>query len=338
MIAFGLDIGSESIKVSQLTKEKNNFRLQAVGMVKNPFSDLNEANDNDLGLIAQTIKKLKSESGIKTVNVIASLPERYVFSHLLELIKMPQADLEQAIIFESENIIPKPSSEVNLDWQIIENKELEKTGKVPVYLVAAPKLLVEKYVKVFRMADLLPIQLETEVLAISRCLKIQYGQANILVVNFGSKSMDLMILKEGNLVLVRSFPTSGEAISRVISSSLSLDLPVAEEYKKTYGLSNQVEGKISSIIEPIITNVLNELKKATRFYEERYSDNLKLLILTGGSSLMPGLAEFLAKSINIEVQVADPFSFLLTDSRLDQSFRINSPLFTVALGLAMKGI
>lgn len=336
MSAFGIDIGSESIKTAQVVKEKVGFRLSAMGMIKNPLSDISQANDNDLKLLAEAIKKLKNEARIKSANVVASIPERFIFSHILEVAKMKDSELDQALIFESENLIPKPLSEVNLDWQVVENADTQKGGKMMIYLVAAPKTLTEKYIKVFKMADLVLIGLETETLSIIRCLSLAYNRSNFMVVNFGSKAMDLIVLREGSLLTVRSFPTSGEAVSRAISSSLNLDLSVAEEYKKTYGLTNNVEGKVSSIIEPILSSVLNEIKKAVKFYEERFNDSLKLMVLTGGSSLLPGLVEFFAKAINLEIQVADPLS-LFQSGQISPELRRSSPFFTVSLGLALKG-
>lgn len=336
MSAFGIDIGSESIKTAQVVKEKVGFRLSAVGMIKNPISDISLANDSDLSLLAEAIKKLKNEAKISGANVIASIPERLIFSHILEIAKMKDSELDQALIFESENLIPRPLSEVNLDWQIIKNAETEKAGKMTIYLVAAPKVLVEKYIKVFKMADLVPVGLETETLSVVRFFNLAYSKSNLMIVNFGLKTMDLIVLREGSLLTVRSFPTSGEAISRSLSSSLGIDLSVAEEYKKTYGLTNNVEGKVSSVIEPILSTVLNEVKKAVKFYEERFSDSLKLVVLAGGSSLIPGLVEYFVKALNLEVQIADPLS-MFQSGQISPEFRRSSPFFTVSLGLALKG-
>lgn len=337
MKAFGLDIGSETIKIAKLEKGRSSFNLTAIGMIKNPITDILSASEQDLITLAEAVKKIKSEVKITDRNVIASLPERFVFSQIIEVANMKDNELDQALIYESENLIPKPLSEVNLDWQVIPSPETEKIGKKKIYLVAAPKDIVSKYLKIFALVNLSPIALETETISIVRCINVGFKNTDLILLNFGARSMDIILVKQGTLLVFRSFPTSGETISRLISSSLNIDENVSEEYKKNYGLTDSVEGKIFSIISPVMENTINEIKKVMRYYEEINKNSIKLMIITGGSSMMPGLVEYFAKSLNLEVQIADPLS-LFSSSQINPQFKRFSSLFTVSLGLALKGV
>ena len=136
--------------------------------------------------------------------------------------------------------------------------------------------------------------------------------------------------------MTRSLSSSGEALTRAVSIGLNLDVNVAEEYKKTYGLKEDLEGKISSTLQPILGILSNEINKAIHFYEEKEGEQLKLIVLTGGSSLLPGLAEFLTKNLGVEVQTANPFSYLEVDPAYLEALAKNGSLYTVSLGLAMR--
>jgi type IV pilus assembly protein PilM len=333
---FGLDIGTENIKIVQVAREKEYFRLVTAGMVKAPVNGMTSDADKDLVAMAEAIKKLKNEIHVATNEVILSLPERSVFTRIIAVPKMSDEELSLAIPWEAENLIPQPIAEVNLDWEIIPDEAGAKSNQVRVLLAAAPTVLINKYLKVLKLADLEPKALETELLAVVRCLKPFFGQGNLVLVNLGGKSSDIAVIHRGNLYLTRQLPTAGEAVTRALTTTLNMDFATAEEYKKTYGLSGQFENKLVAAIEPILGIVSGEVKKATQFYLEKEQTPIKLMVLTGGSALLPGITEYFTRSLDLEVQVADPFSLIRIDEKSKDFFKKYSSVFTVALGLAMK--
>lgn len=159
-----------------------------------------------------------------------------------------------------------------------------------------------------------------------------------MVANLGLKSLDLVLIHNGSLLSTRSLPTGGEALTRALSTTLSMELSAAEEYKKTYGLSDQLEGKVASALEPILKVLGNEIKKVAHFYEEKTKDSLKLLVLSGGSVLLPGITEHFAQMLNLEVQIANPLVVVKGDEKTKETFRNIAPLFVTSMGLAMKEI
>lgn len=335
---FGLDIGSDSIKIIQLTRDKNSFKLAAAGVAKTPSVTFPLELERDIITLSEAIKKLKNEAKVTVNEVVTALPERNIFSQIIEVPKMGEEELSQAIPWEAENVIPQPLSEVNLDWEIINDEEASKNNKMKILLVAAPSVLVNKYLQVLKMAGLETVSLETEGLAIIRSLSAIVNQTNLVVVNMGARSLDIILVRKGNIFLSRQLPSAGEAITRSISNSLGLDLTAAEEYKKTYGLSSHLEGKVAAAIEPILSVVSNEIKKTLRYFEEKDQTSLKLMIITGGTSLLPGIAEYFAKNLGLEVQVADPLTLTFGDQPNLQPIKNSSPLFTVACGLAIKEV
>lgn len=334
---FGLDIGSDTIKIVQLEQKKDSAVLVAAGVARNPLGSLNFDDEKGVVAVAEAIKKLKTEARVTTNFVVAALPERNIFSQTIELPKMSGDELAKAIPWEAEDIIPQPINEVNLDWKIIEDGESVKNNKIKVLLIAAPSVLVNKYQQVLKLADLTTLSLETEGLAIVRCLGKQINGGDVALVNMGTKSLDIILVKHGDLFLSRQLPSAGEAITRAVSNTLGLDFVTAEEYKKTYGLSSQLEGKVEAAIRPILSVIADEIKKALRFYEEKNEISPKMMIVFGGTALLPGIIEYFAQILNLEVQVADPLTLVFDDQPNLQSFRAISPLLTVACGLAMKG-
>lgn len=339
MNVFGLDIGSTSTKIVQLEKAGSKYRLLAAGIIPTPSPGFSSEAQSDLVALASALKKLHEETKISTKKVVVSLPEGEIFTRVVELPPMNEEELSQAISWEAEQFVPKPLSEVNLDWRIISKGEKEREmGQMKVLLVAAPKVLTEKYLQVLSLAGFEVVALETETIAIARAL-IAAGAPPIMIIDLGAKTTDLAVVKENQVVFTRSIPTAGEALTRAISSGLALEAAQAEEYKRAYGLEEkQLEGKIKEVLAPVFKVVSDEIKRAIQSWREREKEALSRLILAGGTANLPQASAFLTQQLGIEVQIADPFSQLIVDEPTATSLKGNSCLFAVAVGLAQKEI
>lgn len=339
MNIFGLDIGSTSIKIAQVAQEGGKFRLISAGIAPTPQPGMKSEAEADLITLATSIKKLHQEGKITTKNVVVALPEGQIFTRVIELPSMNENELAQAVPWEAEQFVPMPLSEVTLDWQIVSRGTPGKVEeKIKVFLAAAPTALVEKYVKVLELAGFTVAAVETEVVAAARAL-LSSSSAPTLLIGLGAKSTDLAIVQRGQVVLTRSIPTAGEAFTRAISTTLSLEAPQAEEYKIAYGLGeNQLEGKIKKAITPVFEVVVSEVKKALSSWREKESEVISNIILAGGTASLPEAGTFLTKQLGIEVQIANPFAQLVTTPATIASLREKAPLFAVAVGLAEKEV
>ncbi|MGB9637670.1 MAG: type IV pilus assembly protein PilM, partial [Microgenomates group bacterium] len=258
---FGLDIGADSIKIVQFKKEKNSFVVTAAGMAKNPLANFNFEDEKGFVALAEAIKKLKQEARVTTNAAAVSLPERSVFTQVIEMPKMSERELEQAVPWEAEDVIPRSLAEVNLDWEVLEEEEGTEGPKIKVLLVAAPSSLVNKYLQLLKLAEVETLSLEPESLAAVRALQPVIKTGNAVLINMGEKSLDVFLVHRGHLCLSRQLPSAGEALTRTVASTLGLDLTSAEEYKKTYGLSPQVEGKVAAALAPVLSSAVGEIQK-----------------------------------------------------------------------------
>lgn len=339
MSSFGLDIGAYSIKAVQLKPEKEKYRLLAFGMTPLPAS-LQSESPTDQKAIAEVIKKLLLDLGITIKRAVLSLPESQVFSRVIEIPPLSEAELKSAIKWEAEQYIPIPLEETYLDYQIIKSPSKGVAEEMEVFLVAAPKNLIEKYLKIVRMIGLQPLAIETELISVCRALvgKAKEEDHN-LVVNIGSLTSDLAITRGDQIVYTRSIPTGGNALARAVARDLDLEVSQAEEYKKSYGLAEeQLEGKVRGAIKPIFDVVINEIKKAIIFYQEKEKVKLKNVLLCGGTSKLPGVVPHLAQALEVEAQVGDPFIDVICEEKQKAELSEDAPFYTTAVGLAMKRI
>ncbi len=342
MKIFGLDIGTEAIKAVELNPEGSRYRLLHFGMAPMPASLQSEA-EKDQQAIASAISKLLSQSGIALKTPVLALPESQVFSRVIEMTPLSEAELKNAIRWEAEQYVPIPLEEASLDYQIIKERVKTNDGveKMEVFLIAVAKSLIDKYSRVLNLAELQPVAMETELIAISRALlgSTVPETDHRLIISLGSQSSDLAIVQNSQIVYTRSLNTGGQALARAIAKSLNLDLTQAEEYKKSYGLDeSKLEGKVALAMKPVFDLIIDEIKKAILFYEEKAKVKLQTALLAGGTVLMPGAVPYLAGSLSMEVIVGDPLKNVIVDDPKNQPALNITPFYTTAIGLAMKKI
>ena len=124
-----------------------------------------------------------------------------------------------------------------------------------------------------------------------------------------------------------------------MAQGLGVEIQQAEEYKKTYGLtSDKLEGKVTAILNPVIKMVTEEIKKAIHFYKaEGKGDTPKSVIVSGGTAGMPDVIPLLTRELQLEVIMANPFANVVLDPKVVKNMANYAPLYSVSVGLAMKG-
>lgn len=336
--AFGLDIGSNTLKAVWLAKDKNGFFLQAAGTVPAPLRGMMSESPLDQEEMAKAIRMLLEEAKINTRYVNIALPENQVYTKVIETPTLSDKELASAIYWEAEQYIPVPLQNITLDYKVLYRPETKAAGQMMrVLLVGAPTALIDKYEKVIGYAGLSINAVETELLSLTRAIVVGEHFPSTLIVSIGAISTSLAIVHDGMLVFAYSLPAGGIAISRAIAADLGFALPQAEEYKKVYGLADSaLGGKIGKVTEPILSSILTEIRKATAFYAERYTnDPIKQIILSGGTAKLPGLATYFTSNMGVETAIANPWK-LLVPQEVPKDVIENASEYTVAAGLAMR--
>lgn len=343
--SFGLDIGQSSIKMVSLSPKKGGYSLESSFIIPAPSKGMVSESILDQQEMADAIKKALDNAKINTKDVNIALPENKVYTKVIEMPVLSDRELSSAIYWEAEQYIPVPLSSVNLVWSVLRRPVGAETNEnMTVLMVGAPTSIIDKYQKILSIANLNIVSVETEILSVIRALIYKGDQSreeNLLptiIVNIGSVSTSLAILRDNVLVFTYSVPIGGATISRSIETEFTFSPQQAEEYKKTYGLLEEGAGqKIGKAIEPILEIILNEVRKAVVFYSQKYKDaSLRQVILAGGSARLAGIDLFFTKNLNIETVIANPWKVLI-NQQLPQQIISQATDYTAAVGLAMKG-
>ena len=333
----GIDIGSKTIKIVELDKEGANYSLGASGIIGYSGITIDKMTDEkEMASLGQIIRKLHSEAGVSSKDVVISIPEPLVFTRTIKFPLLTDPEIASAVKWEAEQYIPIPITDAIVQHTILARNEKSSPPEVLVLLVAAPKAVVEKYTKVIQLAGLNTVAVETELVALTRALAPP--DRTVLLVDLGASSTNIAISKMGLLSFSRCIPIAGEAFTRAVSQGLGVTPEQAEEYKKTYGLTaTQLEGKVKRVLDPVLALVVDEIKKAVSYYlTEEKGESPSSLIVSGGTSAVPEIVTMLSKLIGMEVLVGNPFEKINVDPETAQKLAPYVLLYGVAVGLALR--
>lgn len=336
--AFGLDIGTTAVKVVWLDNEKNDLSYITAMSIPTPTTGMSSESPFDQQEMAQLINKLVIDAKISTDNVNIALPENHVITKVIDMPVLSEKELKSAIYWEAEQYIPAALDTMTLDWSILQRPSAPlPEDKMQVLLVAAPLDLIKRYQTILELAGLNVVSIESEVLSTIRGLIANEKSPTSLIVSIGALSTTICIVQKSLIVFNYSVPLGGLAMTRAIASDFGLNPAQAEEYKRVYGLHDKnFGGKLGKAIEPILSSILSEIKKAITYYDDKYKNNpISQILLTGGSASLPGISLYFAQNLSTETVIANPWK-ARNISGVPQAIEVKGPEYSAAVGLALK--
>lgn len=343
---IGVDIGTSSIKVVELSREGSHPALQNYGLIEGLdfFGDVSATDHvstfklSEAEIIA-ALKELLKTTRIQTREAVFSIP---IFSSFLTVMELPQMnlkDLERAVPFSARSYIPVPINEVVLDWLAIPPRP--SSGQAPrpvsVLLVAVSKEVVSKYRRVVEGAGLILQGLEPESFSLVRSL-VGTDPEPVMLADLGARSTTLTIVEQGFVRMSHTVQLSGIELTKTIARGLAISLERAEGLKRTTGLAAGGEERgIAGLIRPGLDRLADEYEKMASSYFRKEGVKLGKIILAGGMANLPGFRQYLQGRLNIETIIGDPFGRVSYAAEVKPLLKqeLTSQL-AVAVGLALR--
>ncbi len=311
---LGVDIGTSSIKIVQLKKEKEHAILETYGaLAVGPYAGFKVGQAAQLheAKAIEMIKDVIKESGAKAKDSAVSIGLRNTFVTTIELPAAAKANIADVVSIEARRYIPLPISEVTLDWWIVPSS-LESSQETPmavpsasapvkrdmieVLLVAIHKDAIENYKSLMSKAGLNIQLFEIEIFSAIRSA-IGREVSPVLLLDLGASMTKMAIVDYGVVRQVQSFDRGSQALTLALANSLGVDFQRAEEMKQEIGFSSRPEHKeIVSVIEPIMQYIFSEADRFVADYRRRHNRSIGKVILTGGGALVKGMADIAVKN------------------------------------------
>lgn len=342
---LGVDIAFGGMKLVELQNEKGRARLVTYAYANVPAESLEKSLLSDTAAAADLLKKMMVKARTVSKRAVSALPVSSVFTSILSVPTTNEKELKDTVANQAKKLIPLPLEEVALDTKIIDKTERSETAKANtrVLVTAAPKTLVQKYVEIFKTAGLELASLETEAFAEIRSL-IGKDRSTILIVDIGALRTNVIIVESGVPFVTRSIATGGNGITQTIARTLGIPLEQAETMKRDIKSMQAFAptGDLSPILAVLVKPVLDEIKYSFNLYQSSESGSqgkrVEKIILTGGSSLLPRLPEFLTQQMGVNTYLGNPWARVVYPPDLRPVLEEIGPRFSVPIGCAMRDI
>ena len=309
-----LDIGSHSLKLAEFMDvkgglEMTRYAVSDLGM--DPQSDADRSQ-----FIITTIHDLIRESGCKAGPVQLAISGHAVFPKFVKLPPVEPEKVYQIIQYEAQQNIPFPMNEVVWDYQLIRGA----SGDVDVMLAAIKSDVLMEIMDCVSFTGLIPNLVDVAPMALYNAVRYNYDNLPecTVVVDIGARSTDLIFLEAGR-IFSRSVPVAGNQITQLIMSEFAVSFDDAEALKKAHayvafggayeGPQSETVDKVSKSVRSMMTRLHQELNRSINFYRSQQGGQQpSLLLLTGGSSVIPYTDTFLREKLQIETDYFNPFN------------------------------
>lgn len=333
---FGLDLGNSSIKVAQLRELHGRPTLVTYGDMDIPENLLASDSEVDQDKVAEMVKQLANDAGVSSKNAIAALPSSSSYTAIINTPKLAEKELEESISYQADKYIPIPADQAKIDWAVIgENTDTEELS---VLIVAAPNNIATKYLNIVQKAGFELLALEINALALARSLTVPDTTGAVVVIDIGTLGTDIVLLKGQVPQLVRTVSVGSKSLRRVISQNLGLDETQSDQFMKKFGLQqDKLEGQVFKTLKPVMDHVVEEIVKSMKYFQEKNPDvKIEKLVMTGGTSALPGLPLYMANSTQLTVEIGNPWMNISYPTDIQQNLAGLSLSYSTVLGLALR--
>lgn len=351
---IGIDIGTASIKIVELSQESGRWKVENYGMYElhaqgGQADSAKTVMDMSDAEVSQAIKDVLATAGIKSRDAVASISSFSTFATVIELPYTSEEDLAKTIPFEARKYIPVPLDQVVLDWSIVGVVDGKggtspvPTGPVPagssvtveVFLAAVPKDETARYQRIMKVAGVNLLALELENSSLVRAL-LGNDLSPTAILNVGGRSTSILVVSKGYERLSHNYEIGGYEITKAVATDLNISPEQAEGLKRTYGLIDSAENKARPAMMPLIDMMIFETKKTIESFEAARAQRISRVVLIGGLANMPGLAQYVKQRIPRDVLIGNVFARLVHPPELEPLLQQLSNTLAVAVGCAMR--
>lgn len=338
---LGVDISSTSVKLLELSKSGNRYRVEAYAVEPLPPNSVMEKNITDVQLVGEAVGRAVKKSGSRLKTAACAVAGSAVITKIITMPSdLTEEEMESQIQVEADQYIPYPLEEINLDFEVLGPSETDP-NRVNVLLAASRSDNVDVRVAALelggltaKVVDVEAFALESSVGLIARSDPTDYGNL-VAVADIGATMTTLSVLEDFNIIYTREQMFGGRQLTEEIMRRYGLSYEEAGLAKRQGGLPDNYEPEV---LEPFKFSMVQEVNRALQFFfsSSKYGA-VDSIILAGGCASIPGVAEMIEEKTGTTVRPANPFANMAVASGVRaQALANDAPALMIACGLALR--
>lgn len=322
---LALDIGASKVVLAEFSAKKGDVpNLLKYGIGR--LGILPETDTDTSAFIVTTIREIMRDQNISPAPLFMTVSGQAVFPRYVKLPPVTGDKIYQIVQYEAEQNVPFPIQEVVWDYQLLED---DISGDINVMLVAVKTENVVRLTDCVVAAGLEPEVVDVAPMALYNAVRFNYPDLEecTMVLDIGARSSNLIFI-EREKIFSRSIPVAGNAITQELMKEFEIPFNEAEALKATHGFvafggvyagpDSDVADRVSKIIRNVITRLHAEVNRSVNFYRGQQGGSLpSLVLLTGGSSIIPHTDTFFREKLQVQVEYLNPFAKVGVSGSID---------------------
>lgn len=338
---MGLDIGSTSIKISELDVGRGGATLQTFMMAPMPPQAIGSGEITDLSSVGAILQKMFRDVKSKRNSVSLGM---WGTSVLVKRISVPRVEkklIMEQLKFEAEQHIPFDINNVTLSYHPLPFTSTPDT--MDLLLIAAQNEVIRQYIQVVESAGQRCQTVDVAGFALANIFEMNYGKIPnevIAVFNIGAQVTNFVAIQNGEVIFCRDVPVGGGTYNAELSKNFGLTFQEAESLKLSAAKGQEVPEGVSQTIAHVNDQIIEEVRNSIDFLSVT-NQGLKLskAWFTGGGSLTPGLIDKMSKTFEFRNEILNPFRRVSIGRKVNSSYLQQvAPFVSISLGLGLRQV
>lgn len=343
---FGIDIGSSSVKVAEIEakwSKKPKLTLLRYGHAELPEGAIIEDEIQKPDEIKSAIIEALKDSGIVLKNCTVGLFGPNTVAKKLQLAGGTYEEIEDQVLWESEQYLPFGIDESTIDFHIIGENE---GGGVDVIVAAVKGDVKNNYNDLLESAEVQAKIFDLNTIAVTNIFEVIHEakrgssqEESYLLLDIGAQTTTFTIYRRGAIQFSKEITCGGMMITEEIQRRMGLNFYEAEDLKSNHDENGNLPEEIIEIVDDIIELLFSEIKKTLDFYVVSTSDeSLVACYITGGGTLCPGIQGGLEDLLGVRVSLLNPLDVIDVNEKKFSEEKIHNITFRgcAVLGLALR--
>jgi type IV pilus assembly protein PilM len=332
-------VNNGSAELVQVARENLDHGLVVGGELREPE------------LLAEQLRAFFRKHKLPRQGVRLGIANNRIGVRIFEIAGIDDAkQLENAIRFRAQEVLPIPIEEAVLDFQVLGDRVDEEGNTIRrILLVVAYRELIDRYVSACKKAGLRLAGIDLEAFALLRALagpregEPVSGDAAMVVVAIGHDRSTFAVSDGRVCEFTRVLDWGGGTLDVAIARELDAAPSEVEPFKRELSLAvdNVPEGltpeQATAAREAVrrqLQGFARELVSSLQFYQNQPGSlGIGEIVITGGTAHLQGLAEELQKLIGVRVNVGDPLSRVKLGKKLRETEQVGSLAVAIGLGI-----
>ncbi len=340
---FGLDITTSSIKLIELTRAGDTYRVESYAAEATPPNSINEKAIVDAQAVGDAVRRAVKRSGARSRECAIAISGDAAITKIIQMPRnLREAELEAQVEMQADQYIPFPMEEVSYDFEVTGPSEKDPE-LLNVLLVATRSENVEQRQAAVLAAGLTARIVDVESYALENACRLLTHQMpdggmerNVAVMDFGASSTTFSVLRDLKVDYTRDFSFGGQQLTEEIMRTYGLTMEEAGRAKKEGGLPANYQ---SEVLDPFIDDMVQQVSRSLQFYLASGSgrEAPEQLLICGGCANIPGVADVITSRVGIPAERGDPFGQMKISTRaLAQGVKKDATALLTACGLALR--